>query len=110
MGSLLPSLGVGVDGTRNEEPIAGSDERLRTEFKEAQELAKHAEFNVLTFTAFVRAPQQKEFVEFTFSGADVHPDKISEGGSIMGGNALTFVLRRPGKGPFDGGQFMIDEV
>lgn len=31
-GSLLPSLSVGVDGTRNEEPIAGSDERLRTEF------------------------------------------------------------------------------
>ncbi len=31
-GSLLPSLSVGVDGTRNEEPVAGSDERLRTEF------------------------------------------------------------------------------
>lgn len=31
-GSLLPSLNVGVDGTRNEEPIAGSEERLRTEF------------------------------------------------------------------------------
>lgn len=30
--TLLPSLSVGVDGTRREEPIAGSDERLRTEF------------------------------------------------------------------------------
>jgi outer membrane protein, multidrug efflux system len=30
--SLLPSLGVGVDGVREETPIAGSDERLRTEF------------------------------------------------------------------------------
>lgn len=30
-GNLLPSLSVGVDGTRTEEPIAGSDERLRTE-------------------------------------------------------------------------------
>ena len=29
---LLPSLGVGLDGARTEEPIAGSDERLRTEF------------------------------------------------------------------------------
>jgi len=46
--------------------------------------------------------------EFTFTGADVHPDKISEGGSIMGGNALTFILRNPDKGPFDGGQFMIE--
>lgn len=82
--------------------------RLRTEFKEAQEMAKHAEFNKLTFTAFVRAPQQKEFVEFTFTGADVLPDKISEGGSIMGGQALTFVMRRPAKGPFEGGQFMIE--
>ena len=82
--------------------------RLRTEFKEAQEMAKYAEFNKLTFTAFVRAPQQKDFVEFTFTGADVHPDKISEGGSIMGGNALTFILRNPDKGPFDGGQFMIE--
>lgn len=31
-GNLLPSLSVGVDGTRTEEPIAGSDARLRTEF------------------------------------------------------------------------------
>ncbi len=31
-GNLLPSLEVGADGTRREEPIAGSDERLRTEF------------------------------------------------------------------------------
>jgi hypothetical protein len=85
-------------------------ERLRTEFKEAQEMAKHAEFNKLTFTAFVRAPQQKNFTEFTFSGADVHPDKVSEGGSIMGGNALTFTLRNPGKGPFEGGQFMIEST
>jgi NodT family efflux transporter outer membrane factor (OMF) lipoprotein len=30
-GNLLPSLEVGVDGTRTEEPVAGSDERLRTE-------------------------------------------------------------------------------
>lgn len=30
--NLLPSLNVGVDGTRNEEPIPGSDERIRTEF------------------------------------------------------------------------------
>lgn len=31
-GNLLPSLSVGVDGTRTEEPIAGSDSRVRTEF------------------------------------------------------------------------------
>lgn len=31
-GNLLPSLSVGVDGTRTEEPIPGSDARLRTEF------------------------------------------------------------------------------
>jgi len=30
--NLLPSLEVGVDGTRRETPIAGSDERTRTEF------------------------------------------------------------------------------
>ncbi|WP_135211380.1 efflux transporter outer membrane subunit [Vitreimonas flagellata] len=31
-GNLLPSLSVGVDGTRTEEPIAGSNSRVRTEF------------------------------------------------------------------------------
>ncbi|UPT63750.1 MAG: efflux transporter outer membrane subunit [Hyphomonadaceae bacterium JAD_PAG50586_4] len=31
-GNLAPSLSVGVDGTRTEEPIAGSDSRVRTEF------------------------------------------------------------------------------
>jgi outer membrane protein, multidrug efflux system len=31
-GNLLPNLSIGVDGTRTEEPIAGSDARLRTEF------------------------------------------------------------------------------
>jgi outer membrane protein, multidrug efflux system len=31
-GNLLPSLSVGVDGTRTEEPIPGSDSRVRTEF------------------------------------------------------------------------------
>lgn len=31
-GNLLPSLEVGASGTRTEEPIAGSDERIRTEF------------------------------------------------------------------------------
>lgn len=30
--SLLPSLNVGLDGTRTEEPISGADARLRTEF------------------------------------------------------------------------------
>jgi len=30
-GNLLPSLSVGVDGTRTEDPIPGSDERIRTE-------------------------------------------------------------------------------
>jgi NodT family efflux transporter outer membrane factor (OMF) lipoprotein len=30
--NLLPSLSVGVDGTRSEEPIANSNARLRTEF------------------------------------------------------------------------------
>lgn len=30
-GNLLPSLSVGVDGTRTETPIANSDERIRTE-------------------------------------------------------------------------------
>ncbi|MEZ0261773.1 MAG: hypothetical protein ACAH80_12240 [Alphaproteobacteria bacterium] len=102
-GETLDLKAVSVTEDKNE-----LMKRLRTEFKEAQELAKHAEFNKFTFTAFVRAPQQKEFVEFTFSGADVYPDKISEGGSIMGGQALTFVMRRPGKGPFEGGQFMIE--
>lgn len=31
-GSLLPSLSVGADGTRTENPIPGSTERVRTEF------------------------------------------------------------------------------
>jgi NodT family efflux transporter outer membrane factor (OMF) lipoprotein len=31
-GNLLPSLGIGVDGTRTETPIPGSDARTRTEF------------------------------------------------------------------------------
>jgi NodT family efflux transporter outer membrane factor (OMF) lipoprotein len=31
-GNLLPSLSVGVDGTRTEEPIPDSDSRVRTEF------------------------------------------------------------------------------
>lgn len=30
--NLLPSLSIGVDGSRREEPIANSNERLRTEF------------------------------------------------------------------------------
>lgn len=37
--SLLPSLSVGVDGTRTEEPIPGSDERLRTEFMTSSVIA-----------------------------------------------------------------------
>jgi outer membrane protein, multidrug efflux system len=31
-GNLLPDLSIGVDGTRTEEPIVGSNQRLRTEF------------------------------------------------------------------------------
>jgi NodT family efflux transporter outer membrane factor (OMF) lipoprotein len=38
-GSLLPSLEVGVDGTRTEEPIPGSSERLRTEVMTSSVLA-----------------------------------------------------------------------
>jgi NodT family efflux transporter outer membrane factor (OMF) lipoprotein len=37
--NLLPSLSVGVDGTREEEPISGSDERIRTEFMTSSVLA-----------------------------------------------------------------------
>jgi outer membrane protein, multidrug efflux system len=38
-GNLLPRLSVGVDGTRTEEPIPGSEERLRTEFMTSSVLA-----------------------------------------------------------------------
>jgi outer membrane protein, multidrug efflux system len=38
-GNLLPSLSIGVDGTRTEEPIAGSNERLRTEFMTSSVIA-----------------------------------------------------------------------
>ncbi len=38
-GNLLPSLSVGVDGTRTEEPIAGSNARLRTEFMTSSVIA-----------------------------------------------------------------------
>lgn len=37
--NLLPSLSVGVDGTRTETPIANSDERLRTEFMTSSVIA-----------------------------------------------------------------------
>lgn len=38
-GNLLPSLNIGVDGTRNEEPIPNSDERIRTEFMTSSVIA-----------------------------------------------------------------------
>jgi len=38
-GNLLPSLSIGVDGTRTEEPIAGSNERIRSEFMTSSVLA-----------------------------------------------------------------------
>lgn len=38
-GNLLPSLNIGVDGTRNEAPIANSDERIRTEFMTSSVIA-----------------------------------------------------------------------
>lgn len=38
-GNLLPSLRIGVDGTRTEEPIPGSDERVRTEFMTSRVVA-----------------------------------------------------------------------
>lgn len=37
--NLLPSLNIGVDGTRNEEPVPGSDERIRTEFMTSSVIA-----------------------------------------------------------------------
>lgn len=37
--NLLPSLSVGVDGTREETPIANSDERVRTEFMTSSVIA-----------------------------------------------------------------------
>ena len=39
-GNLLPSLEVGVDGTRTEEPITGSDARLRTEMMTSNVVAR----------------------------------------------------------------------
>lgn len=39
-GNLLPSLEVGVDGTRTEEPITGSDARLRTEVMTSNVVAR----------------------------------------------------------------------
>ncbi len=82
-------------------------ERLRGEFRDAQEAAKYDDINALTFTAFVRLPQQKEYIELTFKGTDILPAKTSEGGSIMGGQALTFVLRAP-KAGFPDGQFIME--
>jgi NodT family efflux transporter outer membrane factor (OMF) lipoprotein len=37
--NLLPSLNIGVDGTRTEEPIPNSDERIRTEFMTSSVIA-----------------------------------------------------------------------
>ncbi|QGZ94088.1 TolC family protein [Terricaulis silvestris] len=37
--NLLPSLSIGVDGTRTEEPIPNSDERIRTEFMTSSVIA-----------------------------------------------------------------------
>src|SRR5690606_9495828 len=37
--NLLPSLSIGVDGTRTEEPIANSNARLRTEFMTSSVIA-----------------------------------------------------------------------
>ncbi|HYD88912.1 MAG TPA: efflux transporter outer membrane subunit [Vitreimonas sp.] len=38
--NLLPSLEIGVDGTREEEPTPGSDERVRTEFMTSSVIAR----------------------------------------------------------------------
>jgi len=74
-------------------PRAQLSKRLKAAFAEAQEALKYASIEEMRFTAYVRERLSADFEKFSFTGRDIDARNIQEGGSVMGGQVLTFTLR-----------------
>lgn len=81
--------------------------KLKAAFAEAQEALKYASIEEMQFTAYVRERLSADFTKFSFSGREIEARNISEGGSVMGGQVLTFTMREP-KSPSGTNKFLLE--
>lgn len=92
--------------------VAGGKEpvikKLREAFRRAQEQKEEKDIAAVTIKAFIRTAHKSEFVPFEFAGKDVQLSKIEQGGSIHGGQRISFKLYEPQQTPFGGQEFNIE--